>query len=110
MAADAPEAHRLFLGALAGEGAITPAGHDLSIALDEGRIDVVTPDEAAELYGSVEIDAHEPGLVAFAVRVADAASVARHLDARALPYQQIGSRLVVPASAALGVAIAIEPA
>jgi catechol 2,3-dioxygenase-like lactoylglutathione lyase family enzyme len=110
MAADAPEAHRPFLEAFAGEGAITPAGHDLSIAVGEGRIDVVTPDDAAGLYGSVEIDAHEPGLIAFAVRVADPASVARHLDARALPYQQIGSRLVVPASAALGVAIAFEPA
>ena len=110
MAAAAPDAHRPFLEGFAGTGATSPAGHDLSIALDRGRMDVLTPDDAAELYGSVEIDAHDPVLVAFAVRVADAAVAARRLDAHAVPYQQIGSRLVVPASAALGVAIAFEPA
>jgi hypothetical protein len=32
------------------------------------------------------------------------------LDASGISYQQIGSRLIVPASAAFGVAIAFEPA
>jgi hypothetical protein len=110
MAADAPDAHRRFLEAFAGAAATSPAAHDLSIELAQGRIDVVTPDDAAELYGSVEIDTHEPAFVAFTVRVADVARAAARLDAGGLPYQHIGSRLVVPASAALGVAIAFEPA
>jgi hypothetical protein len=110
MTADAPEAHRPFLEAFTGTGATSPAGHDLSIPLERGRLEVVTPDDAAELYGSVEIDRHEPAWVAFAVPVADMSVAAARLDAGAIPYQHIGSRIVVPASAALGVAIAFEPA
>jgi hypothetical protein len=110
LAAEDPQAHRGFLETFAGAAATSPAGRDLSLALDQGRIDVVTPDDAAELYGSVEIEPHQPGFAAFAVRVPDVAVAAVHLDAGGIAYQRIGSRVVVPASAALGVAIAFEPA
>ena len=110
LATDEPQAHQTFLERFAGTPATSPAGHDLSLALARGRIDVVTPDEAAELYGSVEADPHRAEFVAFALRVPDIRYVAVHLDAGGVPYQHIGSRLIVPASAALGVAIAFEPA
>jgi catechol 2,3-dioxygenase-like lactoylglutathione lyase family enzyme len=110
LAAPVPEAHRTFLEQFAGTSATGPAGHDLSIALARGRIDVVTADDAAELYGSVELDPQRTEFVAFAVRVPDVRYVTVHLDGAGVPYQHIGSRLVVPASAAHGVAIAFEPA
>ncbi|HEX2727332.1 MAG TPA: VOC family protein [Beijerinckiaceae bacterium] len=109
LSAPAPEAHQAFLERFAATDATRPQGHDLSLGLARGRIDVVTADDAAELYGSVEVDPNRTELVAFAIRVPDVRYVAVHLDAGAVPYQHIGSRLVVPASAAHGVAIAFEP-
>jgi catechol 2,3-dioxygenase-like lactoylglutathione lyase family enzyme len=110
LAAAAPQTHQVFLERFTGEAATQPAGRDLSLALDGGRIEVVTPDDAAELYGSVEADPKRTQFVAFAVRVPDVRLVAVHLDAGGVPYQRIGWRVVVPASAAHGVAIAFEPA
>lgn len=110
LAAEQPQAHQGFLEHFAGAGAARAAGQDLAVALVGGRLDVVTADDAAELYGSVEVDAQRTEFVAFGLRVRDIAHIARHLDGEGLPYQQIGSRLVVPASAARGVAIAFEPA
>jgi hypothetical protein len=69
----------------------------------------MTADDAADIYGSVEVEPDSPGFVAFAVRVADVERQAHGLDAAAIPYQRIGSRLVIPASAAFGVAMAFEP-
>jgi catechol 2,3-dioxygenase-like lactoylglutathione lyase family enzyme len=110
LAAEQPQAHRAFLERFAGAAPASKAGHDLSLALSHGRIDVVMPDDAAELYGSIDVDPHRAAFAAFAVRVPDVRYVAIRLDAGGAPYQHIGSRLVVPASAARGVAIAFEPA
>ena len=110
LAAERPEMHRDFLEWFAGAAATSPAGHDLSIGLSHGRIDVVTPDDAAELYGSVEVDPHRTEFAAYALRVPDIREVGLHLEAGGVPYQHIGSRIVVPASAAQGVAISFEPA
>jgi len=110
LVANDPHAHRAFLEPFAGIPATCPAGDDLSLALDRGRIDVITPDEAAELYDSMEVEVHRPGFAAFAIRVPDARCVSVGLDASGISYQQSGSRLIVPASAAFGVAVAFEPA
>jgi catechol 2,3-dioxygenase-like lactoylglutathione lyase family enzyme len=104
-----PEAHRAFLAAFTGAPALRPRGHDLSFPLARGRLDVMTPDDAAEIYGSIEAELDQPSLVAFAIRVEDIQRQARWLDAAEIPYQHMGSRLIVPASAASGVAIAFEP-
>jgi hypothetical protein len=69
----------------------------------------MTPDDAAEIYASVEADPDSVGFVAFSVRVADVGRLASDLAATAIPFQRIGSRLIVPSSAAFGVAIAFEP-
>lgn len=109
LAAPDPERHRAFLTAFTGVEPASPDGDDLSFRLGTGHIDVLTPDDAAEIYGSVEAELDQPSFVAYAVRVEDIDAQARGLDAAGIPYQHIGSRLIVPASAAFGVAIAFEP-
>ena len=71
---------------------------------------MLTPDDAGAAFGSVDLDPAEAGFAAFTVRLDDAARHARRLDAAGIPYQTIGSRRVVPPSAACGVAIGFEPA
>jgi hypothetical protein len=110
LSAEEPQAHRSFLERFAGAPVWLPGGRDLSLPLDGARLDVTTPDDAAELYGSVEADPYRVEFVAFAVRVPDLRALAHRLDAAGVPYGWFGSRLVVPASAARGVAIAFETA
>jgi hypothetical protein len=109
LAAPVPERLRSFLKAFTGVQPASPDGDDLSFRLAEGHIDVLTPDDAAEIYGSVEAELDQPSFVAFAVRVDDIHRQATWLDAADIPYQHIGSRLIVPASTSFGVAIAFEP-
>ena len=105
-----PETHRGFLTTFTGEAPSRAAERDLSFALARGRLDVLTQDDAAEVYGSVEAEPDMPGFVAYAVRLPEIRRQARLLEAAAIPFQRMGSRLVVPASAAFGVAVAFEPA
>jgi catechol 2,3-dioxygenase-like lactoylglutathione lyase family enzyme len=109
LAAPEPERHAAFLKTFTGSEPTEQAEHDWSFALARGRIDVMTADDAAEIYGSVDVDPYEPAFAAFAVRIPDTDRQARRLEAAGIPFQRVGSRLVVPASAALGVAIAFEP-
>ena len=109
LAAPSPERLRSFLRAFTGVQPASPDGDDLSFRLGDSHIDVLTPDDAAEIYGSVEAELGQPSFVAFAVRVEDIHRQAQGLDSADIPYQHIGSRLIVPASAAFGVAIAFEP-
>ncbi|QRM27442.1 VOC family protein [Microvirga sp. VF16] len=109
LAAPDPERLRAFLTAFTGVQPASPDGDDLSFRLGESHIDVLTPDDAAEIYGSVEAELDQPSFVAFAVRVEDIQRQAKWLDAAEIPYQHIGSRLIVPASTAFGIAITFEP-
>ncbi|HEY8384251.1 MAG TPA: VOC family protein [Microvirga sp.] len=109
-AAPDPERHRAFLTVFTGTEPTSPNGGDLSFALARGRLDVMGPDEAAELYVSIETDPDEPALVAFAVRVEDLRRQVGLLQAAEIPHQAFGGRAVVPSSAAFGVAIAFEEA
>jgi hypothetical protein len=103
-----PEQHAAFLAAFTGADPERVVDRDLSFPLRGARLHVMTPDDAAEVFGSVEVDPAEPSLAAFSVRVEDMGRQGRWLDAAEVPYQHIGSRIVVPASAAFGVAIAFE--
>jgi catechol 2,3-dioxygenase-like lactoylglutathione lyase family enzyme len=109
LAAPSPERLRTFLSAFTGVQPASPDGDDLSFRFAESHIDVLTPDDAAEIYGSVEAELDQPSFVAFAVRVEDIHRQAQRLESAEIPYQHIGSRLIVPASTAFGVAIAFEP-
>jgi catechol 2,3-dioxygenase-like lactoylglutathione lyase family enzyme len=108
LAAPDPKQHRTFLTAFTGVQPSSPDGDDLSFRLGEDRLDVMTPDDAADIYGSVEAELDQPSFVAYAIRIEDPHAQAKWLDAADIPYQHIGSRLIVPASAAYGVAIAFE--
>jgi len=85
LATEAPARHPAFFERFAGAPATSAAGRDLSLALAGARIDLVTADDAAELYGSVEADPHRTEFVAFALRVPDVRYVAIHLDGNGLP-------------------------
>ncbi|QFU16433.1 VOC family protein [Microvirga thermotolerans] len=108
LSAPDPDRCEAFLSAFTGERPVRPALHDLSYRLRGGHLDAMTPDDAGETYGSVEAELDRPSFVAFSVRIDDVARQARWLDAAEIPYAQIGTRVVVPASAAMGVAIAFE--
>jgi hypothetical protein len=104
-----PGRHTPFLAPFTGADPAERGEGDLTFALGRGRIDVMTPDDAAETFGSVEVDPGSASLAAFAVRVPDVARLELILGSADIPFQRIGSRFVVPASAAMGVAIAFEP-
>jgi catechol 2,3-dioxygenase-like lactoylglutathione lyase family enzyme len=110
LTAPEPERHRAFLEAFTGVMPGEPEAHDFTFSLDEGHLDLMTPDDAGEIFGSVEAELDQPSFVAFSVRLQDLPAQARRLDAAGIPYQHIGSRLIVPASVAFGVAIAFEAA
>jgi catechol 2,3-dioxygenase-like lactoylglutathione lyase family enzyme len=109
LAAPNPAGYRAFLTTFTGTEPTSPDRDDLSFRLGESHFDVLTQDDAAEIYASVEAELDQPSFVAFGVRVEDIHRQATWLDAAEIPYQHIGSRLIVPASAAFGVAIAFEP-
>jgi len=108
LAAPDPDRCKTFLTDFTGAAPTRPALHDLSFKLSGAHLDVITPDDAAESYVSVEAELDQPSFVAFAVCVEDIHIQAKRLDVAEIPYQHVGSRLVVPASAASGVAIAFE--
>jgi catechol 2,3-dioxygenase-like lactoylglutathione lyase family enzyme len=110
MATPDPDLHRRFLTTFTGAEPKKPSGADLSFGLARGRLDVTTADDAAEAYGSIEADPHRASLVAFSVELPDPERQAGALSAAGIPFQRIGTRLVVPSSAAFGVAIAFDPA
>jgi catechol 2,3-dioxygenase-like lactoylglutathione lyase family enzyme len=103
-----PDRYERFLSAFTGEKPVRPALHDLSYRLSGAHLDVMTPDDAGETYGSVEAEMDQPSFVAFTIRIDDILRQAKWLEAAGIPFAQIGTRLVVPASAAMGVAIAFE--
>ncbi|HZH52228.1 MAG TPA: VOC family protein [Microvirga sp.] len=103
-----PDRHAAFLTAFTGAEPERVTGRDLSFPLEGARLHVMAADDAAEVYGSVEVEPDQPSFVAYSVRVEDMGRQGRWLDAAEIPYQHIGSRIVVPASAAFGVAIAFE--
>ncbi|MBM6595743.1 VOC family protein [Microvirga pudoricolor] len=110
LAAPEPERHKDYLTAFTGVAPGEPEAHDFTFPLNEGHLDVMTPDDAAEIFGSVEAELDQPAFVAFSVRLRDLPAQAHRLDAAGIPYQHIGSRLIVPASVAFGVAIGFEAA
>jgi hypothetical protein len=104
MVSPEPNQHEHFLAAFTNAEA-SALGSGLSFSLDRERIDLITPDDAAELLGSISAPEAKPALVAYSVAIPDLALQARRLTAAEIPFSQGPGRLVVPASAARGVAI-----
>src|SRR4028119_1498831 len=97
--APAPARHEAFLTAFTGAEPQSPDSDDLSYPLADAHLHVLTPDDAAEIYGSVEAELDQPSFVAFGVRVEDIGLQASWLDAAEISYPHIGSRPVVRARA-----------
>ncbi|WP_046865184.1 VOC family protein [Microvirga massiliensis] len=104
MVSPAPNQHERFLAVFTNAEACA-LGSGLSFSLARERIDVITPDDAAALLGSINAPEAKPALAAYSVAVPDLAFQARRLTAAEIPFSQGPGRLVVPASAARGVAV-----
>jgi len=108
LAAPEPDKRVAFLQAFTGLDPESPDAHEYTFVLDGSRLDLMTPDDAADLYGSVEAELEQPCFVAYALRIGDLAAQASQLATAGVPFQSIGTRMIVPASVAFGVAIAFE--
>ena len=75
--ARSPERHRALSDHLTGAAPAGGPGSGLSFPLGSGRLDVVTPEDAGEVFGPVEADPAEAGFAAFAVRLDDVDRQAR---------------------------------
>jgi catechol 2,3-dioxygenase-like lactoylglutathione lyase family enzyme len=106
MVSPEPGQHEHFLAGFA-NAEVAALGSGLSCRLARGRIDVITEDDAAAMLGSISAPGATAALVAYSIRVPDLAIQARRLAAAEIPFSQIAGRLglVVPASAAHGVAV-----
>ena len=101
-----PAGHAEFMGAFTGVAPRVAGDGAMTFELSRGHVDVMTSDNAATVYGSVAVDVRSAELAAFAVLVPEVSLTERSLLAAGVPFERIGSRAVVPASAAHGVSIA----
>jgi catechol 2,3-dioxygenase-like lactoylglutathione lyase family enzyme len=106
---DQPERHRRFLEVFTGERDTGEGGSNVALKLPSARLDAVVSEDAARLFGSIEEDGTGANFVAYGIGVGDLPALVRLLDHEGISYERIGSRIVVPASVAFGVAISFEP-
>lgn len=107
MVAENPTDHHVFLSAFTGERSLKSNSLGISATLPRGRVDILTPHAAYQLFG-VEEGRNDPHFVGFAVAVKDLDALRGDLDAAGVEWRQIGSRIVVPASNAMGCTVAFE--
>jgi catechol 2,3-dioxygenase-like lactoylglutathione lyase family enzyme len=104
MVAPEPGQHEHFLASFA-NAEVAAVGSGLSCRLVRGRIDVMTEDDAAAMLGSISAPGARAALVAYSIGIPYLAIQARRLAAAKIPFSQSAGRIVVPASAAHGVAV-----
>lgn len=110
MVAEAPSDHHAFLEGFVGTRDVHATSMGLRVETPRGRVSVLTPTAAASLWG----EAIEPGafdtarFAAAAIGVRDLAAARTCLEAASVPFEARGVRLVVPASEAMGMAVAFE--
>ncbi len=107
--AEKPAEHQSFVSAFTGQRGLKSNTLGISAALPRGRLDVLTPHAAQQLF-AVEPPAPEPRFSGFVVGVADAGAIQARLSEAGVPFLKVGERIVVPPSAAMGCAIAFEAA
>ncbi|MGL4729433.1 MAG: VOC family protein [Bosea sp. (in: a-proteobacteria)] len=109
MVAENPTDHHIFLEAFTGQRGPRSNSLGLSFPLPRGRLDVLTPSAAAALIGEPSLARlSKPRFIGFAVTVPNLESMSARLKAENILALRIGSRLVVPAKAARGVALLFE--
>ncbi len=107
MVAENPTDHHVFLSAFTGERSLKSNSLGISAALPRGRVDILTPHAAYQLFG-VEEGRKDPHFAGFAVVVNDLDVVRRILGAAEVEWLQIGNRIVVPTGTAMGCTVAFE--
>lgn len=108
LVAPEPQGQGAFLSAYSGTAASTIAESGLRFELPRGRIEVLTPQAAAIALASGGAQGRAPHFGGFAVTVPDSARVEALLAQHDVAHEHRNRRIVVPASAGLGCAIAFE--
>lgn len=108
LAAPNLEGPAAFLSAFTGVEAERD-GEGVGFPLKQGRIDLMTPQAAGWVYDALDILPDQPSFAGFTVQVEDLQAQARRLDAAGIPYSRAEDRILIPASAAFGTAIAFAP-
>lgn len=109
MVAENPTDHHIFLSAFTGERSLKSNSLGVSAPLPRGRFDILTPHALFQLFAGEE-GAAGPRFAGFAVSVPDLDAARTLLAAGDIPYMQVGERVIVPSSAAMGCMIAFERA
>jgi catechol 2,3-dioxygenase-like lactoylglutathione lyase family enzyme len=108
MIAEGPSDHAEFLSHFTRQREMLATSLGLELALGQGeRLEVLTPVAFAFRYGA-NAAAPQARLAGFRVAVADLEAVRAALVEAAIPFDAQGQALVVPASAAYGVAIGFQ--
>jgi catechol 2,3-dioxygenase-like lactoylglutathione lyase family enzyme len=105
MVADNPSDHAEFLSAFSGVRDYVATSTGLCFETPRGLVEVMTP-EAYRFHTGESLDASEPRLAAFRVRVPDLSLVQSRLGQWELPRRQ--GRIVIPAENAFGTTILFE--
>ncbi|MFZ4806285.1 MAG: VOC family protein [Hyphomicrobiaceae bacterium] len=112
MAAADPYAHAAFFEAFTGGGKVHRREGGLAVLTPRGAIELLTPDRLSQTFGTaVTVPEPDAGPRFVAVRLAcpDPEALARHLAGEAVPHATTAGTVVVPASAAFGVALSFAP-
>ena len=105
MQAPDPPALADFFARLQGKDSVRVEGGTLRVATARGRIAVLGPAAIAERIGAAGTGPATPHIAAFRNGGVDRTSQAARLAAAGIPHRVAGERVVVPASAAFGIAI-----
>ncbi len=103
-----PTDHHIFVSAFTGQRDLKSSSFGIAATLADGAtLDVLGDAAARYQFGDDALAPHGEGdLVGLAVAVTDLAALERHLAQAGVPCRRHGQRVVVPAKAAFGTAIA----
>jgi len=112
MAAADPYAHAAFFEAFTGGGEVRRREGGLAVVTPRGAIEVVTPERVRQTFGP-DATVAEPGagprFVAVRLACPDPDALAVRLAGEQVPHTAAAGSVVVPASAAFGVALTFAP-
>jgi catechol 2,3-dioxygenase-like lactoylglutathione lyase family enzyme len=109
MVAENPSDHHIFLSSFTGERSLKSNSMGITASLPRGRFDILTPQAASAMLGAPALlKVAKPRFVGLAVTVRDMSNLRAKLQANGVRHHEIAGRVIVPASSALGTAIAFE--
>lgn len=110
MISETPNKHWKFFEGFVGTDEIQETETGLLIETSRGSVRIERPDGVAETWGTaIELaDYPSPRFAAFVIGVSEIEETRRCLEAGGFGFFELGERLIVPASEAMGMAIAFE--